>query len=265
MIASTFIYNCTSKKSEVNNVKLAHNGNRNYDDTDVISDRVLIKVIKLNTIRFYKELNSDNNIKDSSKFDNGNFLPKGFCIADYAVGRLNNDTLSDLAILITKTDLIYDYKLIVFLKNSDNTYLKSLETSHFVYGNEVHLSIGGHILYINTDNENHGSTLTETKIRFLNNDWYCVRDSLRCFDSANAWVNVVDFEKGTFKISHEIEIGAKRYNREIKGLIDKKGFLPFMKIDFNKFKYANYKGKLYGFGTYNLWTDDEIEKMIKNN
>ena len=258
---SILILSFTSKKNDVKNLKQAHKVNVNYGDTDVISKRVFVKDIKLNTLRFYSELNSDTTIKDSSKFDNGIFLPKGFCIADYAFGRLNNDTLADLALIITKTDFIYDYRLIVLFKNSDSTYEKSLESSYLVSGNGVEIRIDHHVLSINSDLVSHGETLTKTQIRFLNNIWYCVSESHHSFDNVNGWVNDVDFEKGFYKISHEIYVHDKPFKKEIKGLINKKGFLPISRRLMDTLKYAKYNGKSYGFGSHNLWSEEEIDSL----
>lgn len=211
-----------------------------------------------------QETSNRNNVDSLNKY-----IPENYRIYYQITGHLNEDTLSDVALMIYNPDEMDSKSLIVLLKQSNDTFAISLETTDFIsirYSTD--LVISNRILHIKTDDPWHGENFNSYDLKFINSDWFCMEASFSSFDSDNEWKNKLNYETGLFEIKHTVYLKDQMdHDKEIKGIL--KGIKPFSatKDDFSNSLTINYNGKDYYInGRCDLWTEDEIieiEKSIK--
>jgi len=205
-------------------------------------------------------------LKDISNTKIDKYIPKGFIIESSVKGFLNSDSLLDYAIIIKNPDEMDSKFLVVLFQNNDNTFAKSLENNDFIttrYENTLEIRNG--ILHVETFEPWNGTNSRYIDLLFKNNDWLCLKIASSCGDSNNSWESDFDFTSGAFKIKHTIyDKKDQTHIREISGVIDNTKPISIITDKISNHLSINYKGREYYLADrYNLWSNDELNKLIE--
>jgi len=191
-------------------------------------------------------------------------IPEGYSISTEAYGHLNDDTLTDCALVINNQDEMDSKILVVLFKNSNNTYDTSLITTSFItvrYDNE--LEIVDKKLIIHSDHPWHGTNFNNYALQYINKDWFCLYVTSSHDDANQSWNNEIDFVTGKFSVTHEVTtVDDQTHVKRVQGVLPKSS--PFIASNGSTVALEiKYEGEEYYMWDRNdLWKDEELIKLL---
>lgn len=194
----------------------------------------------------------------------GEIIPEGYSTSNEVYGQLNDDTLTDCALVINNQDEMDSKILVVLFKNANNTYDTSLITTSFItvrYDNE--LEIIDKKLIVHSDHPWHGTNFNNYTLRYVNNDWYCYYVTSSHDDANQSWNNEIDFSTGKFSVSHEVTtVDDQTHVKKVEGVLTKSA--PFIASNGSTTALEiKYEGEDYYMWDRNdLWKDEELIKLL---
>lgn len=208
---------------------------------------------------------SNYEIPDSTRILLNTLIPTNYAINILVEGKLNQDTLNDIVLFARHPEIPDSFILMVFFQKKPFQFEKVLESSSLVsqYDNYIWIS-NDNVLNIKTVEPWNGVNSHTDAIKYISDHWCYVKSSSDASDPENSWSNSVNFITGEYKIRHEVNGKDKKSHlKEIKGFIEKKGPIP-LNEDCSKYMKTNFNSQLlHIYGRCNLWSDKEIEELLK--